>query len=76
MGVKQDCDATNTVQHDNFALLMDASCDYTGFPIRYRFDGKLFDLARLQANTKVQTDVQDELRYVDDMDENANSEAK
>ena len=31
-----------------------------GFPFRYRFDGKLLNLRRLQAKSKVQTDVLDE----------------
>ena len=59
------------------AMLMDAFQDSdTGFPIRYRFDGNIFNLRRLQAKTKVQTDVLDELLYADDMDKNANTEAK
>ena len=58
-------------------MLMDAFQDSdTGFPIRYRFDGYIFNLRRLQAKTKVQTDVLDELLYADDMDKNASSEAK
>ena len=48
----------------------------TGFPIRYRFDGKLFNLRRLQAKTKVQADVLDEPFCANDMDKNASSEAK
>ena len=47
-----------------------------GFPIRHRFDFNLFNLRRLQAKTRVQTDVLDELLYADDMDKNASSEAK
>ena len=59
------------------AVLMDAFQDSdTVFPIRYRFDGNIFDLRRLQAKTKVQIDVLDELLYADDMDKNARSEAK
>ena len=59
------------------AMLMDAFQDSdTGFPIRYRFDGNIFNLRKLQAKTKVQTDVLDELLYADDMDKNANTEAK
>ena len=59
------------------AMLMDAFQDSdTGFPIRYRFDGNIFNLRRLQAKTNVQTGVLDELLYADDMDKNASSEAK
>ena len=47
----------------------------TGFPIRYRLNGNIFNLRRLQAKTKVQTDVLDEL-YADGMGKNASSEAK
>ena len=41
-----------------------------GFPSRYRLDGKLFNLRRLQAKSKVQTGVLDELLYADDMAKN------
>ena len=47
-----------------------------GFPIRYRFDGKLLNLTRLQAKFNVQTDVVDKLLYADDLAENAKSEEK
>ena len=36
------------------------------FPIWYRFDGKLLNLRRLQAKSKVQADVADKLLYADD----------
>ena len=40
------------------AMLTDAFQDVDdSFPIRYRFDGKLLNLRRLQAKSKVQTDV-------------------
>ena len=40
------------------AMLTDALQDVdAGFPIRYRFDCKLLNLRRLQAKSKVQTDV-------------------
>ena len=56
---------------------MDAFQDSdTGFPIRYHFDGSIFNIRQLQAKTKVQTDVLDELLYADDMDKTANSQAK
>ena len=58
------------------AMLTDAFQDVdAGFPmIRYRFDGKLLNLRRLQAKSKVQTDVVDKLLYADDLAENAKSE--
>ena len=53
-------------------MLMNAFQDSDiGFPVRYCFDGNIFNLRRLQAKTKVQTDVLDELLYADDMDNNA-----
>ena len=77
-GVKQGCVLAPTLFSMMFsAMLMDAFQDSdTGFPIRYRFDGNIFNLRRLQAKTKVKTDVLDELLYADDMDKNANTEAK
>ena len=45
-------------------MLIDVFHDFDdGSPIRYRFDGKLFNLRRLQAKSKVQADVLDELLY-------------
>ena len=47
------------------AAFQDADND---IPIRYyRFDGKLFNLRRLQAKSKVQTEVLDEFLFADDM---------
>ena len=45
-------------------MLMDAfqDCD-TGFPIRHRFDGKLFNPRWRHVETKLQTDVIGELFY-------------
>ena len=48
----------------------------TGFPIRYPFDGIIFNHRMLQAKIKVQTGVLDELLYTGDMLKNASSEAK
>ena len=77
-GVKQGCVMAPALFSMMFsAMLMDAFQDSdTGFPIRYRFDGNIFNLRRLQAKTKMQTVVLDVLHYADDMDKNASSEAK
>ena len=77
-GVKQDCVMAPTLFSMMFsAMLTDAFQDVdAGFPIRYRFDGKLLNLRRLQAKSKVQTDVVDKLLYADDLAENAKSEEK
>ena len=76
--VKQGCVMAQTLFSIMFsAMLMDAFEDSdTVFPIRYRFDGNIFNLRRLQAKTKVKTDVLEELLYADDMDKNAIYEAK
>ena len=47
-----------------------------GGHIRYRFDGKLFNLRRLQAKSKVQTKVLDEFLFADDMAKDAPAEEK
>ena len=58
------------------AMLTDAFQDGdNGIPIRYRFDGKLFKL-RLQAKSKVQTEVLDEFLFADDMAKGAPTEEK
>ena len=77
-GVKQGCVMAPKLFSMMFsAMLMDAFQDSdTGFPIRYRFDGNISNLRRLQAKTKVQTDVLDDLLYADDMHKYASSEAK
>ena len=47
-------------------MLTDAFQDGdNGIPIRYRFDGKLFNLRRLQAKSKVQTEELDEFLFAD-----------
>ena len=77
-GVKEGCLMAPTLFSMMFsAMLMNAFQDSdTCFLIRYRFDGKIFNLRRLQAKTKMQTDVLDEVLYVDDRDKNVSSEAK
>ena len=54
-GVKQVCVMAPTLFRRMFsAILMDAFQESeTNFPIRYRFDGNIFNLRRLQAKTKV-----------------------
>ena len=77
-GVKQNCVLAPALFNMMFsAVLANAfqDCD-AGFPIKYRFDGKLFYLRRLQAKSKVQIDVLDELLYADDMAKNAKTEKK
>ena len=58
-------------------MLTDAfqDCD-AGFPIKCRFDAKLFNLKRLRAKSKVQTDVPDKLLYADSLAENVKPEKK
>ena len=72
-GVKQGCVQTSTLFSMMFsAMLTDAFQDGdNGIPIRYRFDGKLFNLRRLQAKSKVQTEVLDEFLFADDMTKSA-----
>ena len=75
--VKQGCIMATTLLSMFSAMLTNAFLEFdAGFPIRYRFDGKLFILRRLQAKSKVQTDVLDKLLYADGLAENANSETK
>ena len=76
--VKQGCVMAPTLFSMMFsAMLTDVFQDVdAGFPIRYRFDGKSLNLRRLQAKSKVQTDVVDKLLYADDLAENAKSEEK
>ena len=72
-GIKQGCVLAPTLFSMMFsAMLTDAfqDCD-AGFQIRYRFDGKLTNIRRLQAKSKVQTDVLDQLLYAADMPKNA-----
>ena len=77
-GVKQGCALASTLFSMMFsAMLPDAFQDGdNGIPIRYRFAGKLFNLRRLQAKSKVQTEVLDEFLSVDDMAKGAPTEEK
>ena len=56
-GIKQGCVQAPTLFSMMFAAMFTAAFQDgdNGIPIRYRFDGKLFNLRRLQAKSKVQT---------------------
>ena len=77
-GVKQGCVLASTLFSMMFsAMLTDAFQDGdNGIPIRYRFAGKLFNRRRLQAKSKVQTEVLDEFLFADDMAKGAPTEEK
>ena len=77
-GVKQGCVLASTLFSMVFsAMLTDAFQDGdNGIPIRYRFDGKLFNLRRLQTKSKVQTEVLDEFLFADDIAKGAPTEEK
>ena len=77
-GVKQGCVLASTLFNMMFsAMLTDAFQDGdNGIPIRYCFDGKLFNLRRFQANSKVQTAVLDEFLFADDIAKVAPTEEK
>ena len=83
-GVKQGCVLASTLFSMMFsAMLTDAFQDGdNGIPIRYRFDGKRFNLRRLQAKSKVQTEVSSigwclfEFLFADDTAKGAPTEEK
>ena len=77
-GVEQGCVLASKLFSMMFsAMLTDAfQDDDNGIPIRYRFDGKIFNLSRLQAKSKVQTKVLDEFLFADDMAKGAPTEEK
>ena len=77
-GVKQGCVLASTLFSMMFsAMLTDAFQDGdNSIPIRYSFDGKLFNLRRLHAKSKVQTGVLDKILVADDMAKGAPTEEK
>ena len=77
-GVKQGCVLASTLFSMMFsAMLTDAFQDGdNGIPIWYRFDGKLFNLRKLKAKSKVQTETLDGFLYADDMAKGAPTEEK
>ena len=77
-GYKQGCVLAPTlINMMCFAMLTDAFYDGdNGTPSRNRFDGRLFSLRRLQAKSKVQTELLDEFLFGDDTAKDAPTEEK
>ena len=77
-GVKQGCVLASTLFSMMFSAMLTAAFQdgENGIPIRYRFDGKFFNLRRLHAKFKMQTEVLDEFLFADDMAKGAPTEEK
>ena len=77
-GVKQGCVLAPTLFSVMFSAMLTAAFQDGDnvIPIWYRFDGKLFNLRRLQAKSKVQINVLDEFLFADDMTKDAPTEEK
>ena len=77
-GVKQGCVLAPTLFSMMFSAMLTAAFPDgdNGIPIRYRFDGKLFNIRRLQDKSKVQTEVLDEFLFAVDMVKGALTEEK
>ena len=77
-GVKQGCALASTLLSMMFSALHTDACQdgNNGIPIRYCFDGKPSNLKRLQAKSKVQTEVLDEFLFADDIEKSAPKEEK
>ena len=77
-GVKQGCVLAPTLFSKIFSAMLTAAFQDgdSGIPIRYRFDGKLFNLRRLQAKSKVRIEVLDEFLFADDLAKGAPTEEK
>ena len=67
-GVKQGCVLAPTLFSMMFSAILIAAFQDgdNGIPIRYRFDGKFLNLKRLQAKSKVQTEVLHEFLFAEE----------
>ena len=76
-GVKQGCVLAPTLFSLMFSAMLTDAFDGTdtGIGIRWRSDGSVFNLRRLQAKTKVQRDTINDFLFADDCAINATSEA-
>lgn len=76
-GVKQGCVLALTLFNLMFSAMLTDAFDGTdtGIGIKWRFDGSVFNLRRLQVKTKVQLDTINDLLFADDSALNATSEA-
>ena len=64
---QQRCEAGLRARAHALAMLTDAFADETvGMDLRYRTDGKLFNLKRLQAKTKTKRDTARDMLFADD----------
>ena len=77
-GVKQGCVLAPTLFSMMFSAMLTAAFQDgdNGINIRYHFNWKLFNLRRLQAKSKVQTEVLDEFLFAEDMAKGAPTEEK
>ena len=77
-GVKQGCVLASKLFSMMYSAMLTDALQHgdNGIPIRYHFHGKLFNLRRLQAKSKVQTEVLDEFLFADDMAKGAAIEEK
>ena len=77
-GVKQGCVLAPALFSMMFSAMLTAAFQdgENGIPIRYRFDEKLFNVRRLQAKSKVQTEVLGEFLFADDMAKGAWTERR